>query len=213
MARARRPWASELLRVRSPRRTGSRALSQVAMPAVLSGVTVTTLGRPPHRARDGHGQHLQIHSLVSDPDDWHADHLGLDAALRAVEPPGDDRPREHPNGFKSVGVSLPGSVATWAFSGHARRGTQDHPAYIPRAVRCPVRWMAAGHVSRRTGQAVQSRLQMTAALPWFRICLRSMAAVHHGGNGSAARFRDVLGRSRGPPRLRRWKVAMPSASG
>ncbi len=64
------------------------------------GVTETALGRPPHRAREGHGQHLQIHSLVSDPDDRHADHLGLDAALRAVEPPGDDRPRERTNGFQ-----------------------------------------------------------------------------------------------------------------
>lgn len=52
------------------------------------------------RAREGHGQHLQIRSLVSDPDDRHADHLRLGAALRAVEPPGDDRPRERPNGFK-----------------------------------------------------------------------------------------------------------------
>jgi len=47
---------------------------------------VTALGRPPHRAREGHGQHLQIRSLVSDPDDRRADYLGLDAALRAVEP-------------------------------------------------------------------------------------------------------------------------------
>jgi hypothetical protein len=31
------------------------------------GITVTALGRPPHRAREGHGQHLQIHSLVSNP--------------------------------------------------------------------------------------------------------------------------------------------------
>ena len=66
------------------------------------GVTVTTLGRPPHRAREGHGQHLQIHSFVSDPDDRHADHLGLDVALRAVEPPGDDRARECPNGFQEL---------------------------------------------------------------------------------------------------------------
>jgi hypothetical protein len=64
------------------------------------GMTVTTLGRPPHRAREGHGQHLQIRSLVSDPEDRHADHLGLGAALRAVEPPGDDRPRERPNVFQ-----------------------------------------------------------------------------------------------------------------
>ena len=64
------------------------------------GMTVTTLGRPPHRAREGHGQHLQIRNLVSDLDDRHADHLGLGATLRVVEPPGDDRPRERPNGFQ-----------------------------------------------------------------------------------------------------------------
>jgi hypothetical protein len=57
------------------------------------GVTVTTLGRPSHRARSGHGQYLQIRSLVSDPDDPDADLPGPDAALRAVEPLGDDRPR------------------------------------------------------------------------------------------------------------------------
>lgn len=41
---------------------------------------------------------------------------------------------------KSIGDSLPGSVATWAFSVRARRGTQDHPVYIPRArsVPCPL---------------------------------------------------------------------------
>ena len=50
------------------------------------GVTITTPGRPPHRAREGHGQHLQIHSLGSDSDDTDADHTGLVSALRAVEP-------------------------------------------------------------------------------------------------------------------------------
>jgi len=34
--------------------------------------------------------------------------------------------------FKSVRASLSGSVVTWAFSGHARYDTQDHPVYIPR---------------------------------------------------------------------------------
>ena len=47
---------------------------------------MTALGRPPQRAREGHGQHLRLRSLVSDPDDRNADHLGLDAARRAVEP-------------------------------------------------------------------------------------------------------------------------------
>ena len=57
------------------------------------GLTVITLSRPSHRARGGHGQNLQIRSLVSEPDDTDADLMGPDAALRAVEPPGDDRPR------------------------------------------------------------------------------------------------------------------------
>jgi len=48
-----------------------------------------------------HGQHLQIRNLVSDPDDTDADLPGPDAALRAVEPLDDDRPR--PNGFQEHG--------------------------------------------------------------------------------------------------------------
>jgi transposase len=40
-----------------------------------------------------HGQYLQIRSLVSDPDDPDAGLPGPDAALRVVEPLGDDRPR------------------------------------------------------------------------------------------------------------------------
>ena len=34
--------------------------------------------------------------------------------------------------FKSISNSLPGSVATWAFSGRAHHVTQDHPVYISR---------------------------------------------------------------------------------
>lgn len=34
--------------------------------------------------------------------------------------------------FKSIRNSLSGSVATWAFSGHAHYAAQDHPVYIPR---------------------------------------------------------------------------------
>jgi len=63
---------------------------------------VTTPGRPSDRAREGHGQHPHIHSLVNDPDERHADHLGLDAVLRAVELPGDARPRERPDGFQEL---------------------------------------------------------------------------------------------------------------
>jgi hypothetical protein len=52
--------------------------------------------------------------------------------------------------FKSIGDSLLGSVTTWALSVRARRGTQDHPVYIPRAVWCPVRYMAAEHLFGRS---------------------------------------------------------------
>ena len=34
--------------------------------------------------------------------------------------------------FKSIGDSLPGSVATWTFSRLPHHASQDHPAYIPR---------------------------------------------------------------------------------
>jgi len=44
--------------------------------------------------------------------------------------------RALPAVFKSVSDSLSGSVATWAFSGHAHHVTQDHPVYIPRDVNC-----------------------------------------------------------------------------
>src|SRR5262249_32751999 len=63
-------------------------------------VAVTDRSAPPRVACMWHGQHLPVHRLVSDPDDRNADHLGLDAALRAVEPLGDDRPRERTNGLQ-----------------------------------------------------------------------------------------------------------------
>jgi hypothetical protein len=73
---------SDLSRVRSPPRLGSRASSQVAMPAVLSGSTRDS-PRPATSPdmRGTHGQHLPILSLVGDPDDRRADHLGLDAGI------------------------------------------------------------------------------------------------------------------------------------
>ena len=83
--------------------------------AVL-GVTVTTLGRPPHRAREGHGQHFQIRSLVSNPDDRHADHLGLDATLRVVEPPSDDRRLNALMVFKTIRDPPASHALTWTFS-------------------------------------------------------------------------------------------------
>jgi hypothetical protein len=67
------------------------------MPAVLSG---SDRDNPRPTTSTGAAQHLQFRSLMSDPDDTHADPPGLDAALRVVEPPVDDRPHEHPNGFQ-----------------------------------------------------------------------------------------------------------------
>lgn len=57
--------------------------------------------------------------------------------------------------FKSIGEALPGSVASWAFSGCARSGTQDHPVYIPRAFRRPGRLLAAEHLFRSNERTVQ----------------------------------------------------------
>ena len=103
------------------------------MPAVLSGrMTVTTLGRPPHRAREGHGQHLQIRSLVSNPDDRHADHLGLDATLRVVEPPSDDRRLNALMVFKNIRDPLVAAARTCTLSVSASSVFQDHPVHIPR---------------------------------------------------------------------------------
>jgi hypothetical protein len=59
---------------------------------------VTDRSPPSRVAPMWHGQQLQIRNLVSDPDDTDADLPGPDAALRAVEPLDDDRPR--PNGFQ-----------------------------------------------------------------------------------------------------------------
>lgn len=79
--------------------------------------------------------------------------------------------------FKSIGDSLPGSVATWAFSGRARHGTQDHPVNIPRAVRCPVRYLTVEHLFLRSGRVVQDRpspsvrwadvLHLSAVVQWL----------------------------------------------
>jgi hypothetical protein len=64
---------------------------------------------------------------------------GLDAALRAIERSGDDWSRERPNGFKSIRDSLSTAAPTWAFSTLAHYVIQDHPAYIPRSQRWPLR--------------------------------------------------------------------------
>ena len=74
--------------------------------------------------------------------------------------------------FKDIGDSLPGSVATWAFSGRARPGTQDHPVYIPHAVRCSVRYMAAEHLFRRLIPPVR---------PVCRIRIRTSASCSVSG--------------------------------
>ena len=54
---------------------------------------------------------------MSDPDDMDADHPGLHATLRAVEPSGDDRPRS--GGFKGVRDSLSITAVTCALDGCA----------------------------------------------------------------------------------------------
>ena len=117
------------------------------------GVTVTTLGRPPHRAREGHGQHLHIRSLVSNPDDRHADHLGLDATLRAVEPPGDDRRVNALMVFKRMRDSPFVAASTWTFSTSTLCVAQDHPVDIPRRPR------------GATGESVQFRVEISSRCP------------------------------------------------
>jgi len=54
-------------------------------------------------------------------------------------------PPEEPTVFKSVRDYLSATVATWAFSGRAHQGTQDHPLYILRAVQLLIRRMVAEH--------------------------------------------------------------------
>ena len=101
----------------------------LANPLARSGWTVRDSS---YRARSGHGQNLQIRSLVSDPDDRHVAHPSLDAAFRAVEPPGDDRPRQRPNGFKSVRDSVsdpyssqvPGPLVSSLTASGARRASR-----------------------------------------------------------------------------------------
>ena len=87
-----------------------------------------------------------------------------------------------PKGFQEVGDSLPGSAATWAFRDRAHHVTQDHPAYIPRAARCPVRWMAAEHLFRRSGHIVQHRLGCSCAGPIFHHCRHQPTVVWRLGS-------------------------------
>ena len=75
--------------------------------------------------------------------------------------------------FKSIGEVLPGSVASWAFSGCARTGTQDHPVYIPHAFRRPGRLLAAEHLFRRSGRTVQDR-------PAVAVCWADVPALSPG---------------------------------
>ena len=51
------------------------------MPAVLSGSDRDN-PRPTTSSGTRGARHLQIHCLVSDPDDRHVGHLGLDVAFR-----------------------------------------------------------------------------------------------------------------------------------
>jgi len=110
-------------------------------------MTVTTLGRPPHRAREGHGQHLQIRSLVSGPDNRHADHLGLGAALRSSSRLVTIGRVNALMVFKSVRGSRPGGATTCVAGTRRWSAKQDHPAYIPRILR-PVRALTSVSTSR-----------------------------------------------------------------
>jgi hypothetical protein len=110
------------------------------MLAVLSGSDRDNPRPTTSSAREGHGQHLQIRSLVSNPDDRHADHLGLDATLRPVEPPGDDRRVNALMVFKAVrGSQSPRLLpALW------RPGMTRQPKTIP----CISRTSLPGETSR-----------------------------------------------------------------
>jgi hypothetical protein len=94
-------------------------------------MTGTTRGRPPHRAREGHGQHLQIRSLVSDPDDRHVDHLGRVQRFGVSSRPVTIGRLKALMVFKSIRDSLCATAATWAVSVSAYYVTQDHPVHIP----------------------------------------------------------------------------------
>ena len=89
----------------SPLDTGPLLQGRILTLRCYPGVAVTILGRPSHRARSGHGQHLQIRSLASDPDDTDGDLRGPGAALQAVEPLGDDRPRPISDHRPAPGIS------------------------------------------------------------------------------------------------------------
>jgi hypothetical protein len=75
----------------------------------------------------------RIFRITSDPDARHADHPGLGAALRAFEPPGDDRPRERPDGFQERLWFRAAAACADRYCGHAR---------------C---WVEEAHVTELTG--------------------------------------------------------------
>ena len=70
--------------------------------------------------------------LVSDPGTRQADHLGLDAALRAVELPSPSGRVNALMVFKSVCGSRSTAAATCVFGPRCWPPSKIHPAYIPR---------------------------------------------------------------------------------
>jgi hypothetical protein len=124
----------------------SPALSRSRCLLCCPGVTVTALGRPPDRAREGHGQHLGIPSLKSNLDDRDAGYLDLQH-FGAVEPLVTIGRVNALMVFKSIPGSRPGGTATCVVSTRGWPAKQDHPPYIPRTLR-PVRAVTSLSTSR-----------------------------------------------------------------
>jgi hypothetical protein len=155
---ARTPWRDGILQPPKPQITHRRRSSR--SPPNMTSNTRPDADRCPSRQADpDRRQATRQHELLSGLGQYRVDaglifgqpatpgRVGLPLALslRLAHVP-----RAGLMVFKSTGDSLPGNVATWIFSGRARRGARDHPVYVPRAVRCPVRWMAAEHLFRRS---------------------------------------------------------------
>lgn len=91
---------------------------------------MTALGRPPDRAREGHGQHLGIPRLKSDLDDRDAGYLDLQH-FGTVEPLVTIGRVNALMVFKSVRDLLSAAAPSWTFSMSVVCVIQDRPAHIP----------------------------------------------------------------------------------
>jgi hypothetical protein len=91
---------------------------------------VTALGRPPDRAREGHGQHLGIPRLKSNLDDRDAGYLDLQHC-GAVKPLVTIGRANALMVSKSVRDLLSAAAPSWTFSMSVVCVIQDHPAHIP----------------------------------------------------------------------------------